>query len=50
MDPALVVPVGPLLIGMLALAVPMPFTAIGPAVSMGRTKPLSLLQQGRGTF
>ena len=50
MNPALVVPVGPLLRGMLALAVLMTFTAIGPAVSMGRTKPLSLLQQGRGTF
>ena len=50
MNPALVVPVGPLLRGMLALAVLMIFTAIGPAVSMGRTKPLSLLQQGRGTF
>ena len=50
MNPALVVPVGPVLRGMLALAVLMLFTAIGPAAAMGRTKPLSLLQPGRGTF
>jgi len=32
------------------LAVLMIFTAVWPALSMGRTRPLSLLQQGRGTF
>ncbi len=50
MNPALVVPGGPVGRGMLALAVLMVFTAIGPAATMGRTKPLSLLQQGRGAF
>jgi putative ABC transport system permease protein len=50
MNPALVVPAGPVVRGMLALAVLMTFTAVWPALSMGRTRPLSLLQQGRGTF
>ena len=50
MNPALVVPAGPVVRGMLALAVLMIFTAVWPALSMGRTRPLSLLQQGRGTF
>ena len=50
LNPALVVPGGPVGRGMLALAVLMVCTAIWPAATMGRTRPLSLLQQGRGTF
>jgi len=50
LNPALAVPGGPVLRGLLALAVLMLFTAVWPAASMGRTKPLSLLQPGRGTF
>lgn len=50
LNPALDVPGGPIGRGLLTLAVLMLFTAIWPAATMGRTRPLSLLQQGRGTF
>ncbi|MGC4005241.1 MAG: FtsX-like permease family protein [Pirellulales bacterium] len=50
MHPDLVVPWTPILAGIAALLGLMILTAVWPAWDIGHTKPLTLLQRGRGAF
>ncbi len=50
MQPALVVPMMALLIGLLVVLQFAALAAIGPAIRVGRTSPLHLLQQGRSAL
>lgn len=50
LHPVLVVPWATVGIGVLSVVVLTILAAIWPAVSIGRTQPLTLLQQGRGAF
>ena len=48
LQPVLVVPIAALAIGCVVLLVFAALAAVWPALKVGRTSPLTLLQQGRG--
>ncbi len=50
MNPVLILEWPPILAGLGAALLLCALAAIGPALSIGRAKPLALLQQGRGSF
>ena len=50
MNPPLVVPWGPIGLGLGVVLVLCALAAVWPAISIGRTHPLSLMQQGRSAF
>ncbi|RYD27553.1 MAG: ABC transporter permease, partial [Verrucomicrobiaceae bacterium] len=50
MDPTLVIPWAEVMSGLVAVLILASIAAIWPAVAIGKTKPLDLLQQGRGAF
>lgn len=50
MHPPLAIPVFPLLFSLVVVLLLCALAAVWPAVQIGRTRPLTLLQQGRGAF
>ena len=50
LSPSLILEWRPILAGLGAALLLCALAAIGPALSIGRSKPLALLQQGRGSF
>lgn len=50
MPPAFILAWGPISFGLISAILMCAIAAIGPAITMARTQPLTLLQQGRGSF
>ncbi|MFA4985204.1 MAG: ABC transporter permease [Candidatus Brocadiia bacterium] len=50
LHPSLVIPWYPILLSLLGTLILSAFTAVWPALSIGRSEPLTLLQQGRSAF
>ncbi len=50
LDPPLIIPWKPIGYGVVTVLCLCSLAAVGPAIAIGRTHPLTLLQQGRSAF